>query len=268
MTSCDLSVILIVIIPGILGLKRGFFRELVETVGAILAAILSYRFYPTLSGFVGVQPESPAWIRLVTFVGMFIILMVAFSLAARLSRRFVRTISLGTYEHVAGFFLGALKGGILVAILCVAIIWSGPRGQEFISGSRLARADLLVFHSLAKMLPEDWYRKYQTVTREESWLGETNSVKVLPLALIPESTHMPYQNEMPGRLVTWDAKSGVGTIGYDWQGRVFSVRVNKNSSQEHGRLTDSLRPGEQVKFTLGFIPESGEVVGIITGPGE
>jgi len=145
---------------GLLGFHRGFVREIVETVGAVLAIILTYNYYSNIESWYGLSENSAWWSKALLFLGVFIAIMVIFTICGRLLRKFLRAINLGMYDRLLGFVLGGVKAAILISILGLLVLWIYPNGDAKIRKTKLMKADLIVFDIFTGNLPETIKHKY------------------------------------------------------------------------------------------------------------
>lgn len=154
MNVFDFAILVIVGGLAVLGFWRGFIKEVLETVGVAVSAYLAFLLFPSLRSAIGLG-ESASWYnKAAVFLLIFVVLMVVFSILGALARKFVRSINLGMYDHLLGLVLGALKGGILIAVLATLAGFVGPPLDAAVRGSRLAQANMMAFDMIAMFLPD------------------------------------------------------------------------------------------------------------------
>ena len=122
MNWVDLSVIAIVAISAILGLSRGFVREMLGVGAWLLAAYGAYRFGPQLVPMANRAIGNPDIAGVAAYAGVFLILVIVCSLAANLIGRIVRLSALGGLDRTLGLVFGIARG---VAVMVVAYILGG-----------------------------------------------------------------------------------------------------------------------------------------------
>lgn len=127
MNLVDIFFLLIILVCGLIGLKRGFFKELVLTVGYIILLIISYKLITPTTNLiislvkVGNNPLNLLIYQIIAFLVVFIILGIIFQLIVFLTNILEKllnvTIVLGIFSKILGFILGLVKGVILAYLL-------------------------------------------------------------------------------------------------------------------------------------------------------
>ncbi len=139
MNIIDVLVILIIILCGIIGLKKGFVRTLVSFVGIVLVFILSYLlknplaewmsmnlpFFNFSGSFEGATILNVIIYQLIAFFIVFAILMVIYSLVivlAKIVEKLLKiTFILAVPSKVFGCILGVLEG-IIISLIGIIIL--------------------------------------------------------------------------------------------------------------------------------------------------
>ena len=127
MNLVDIFFLLIILVCGLIGLKRGFFKELVLTVGYIVLLIVSYKLITPTTNLiislvkVGNNPINLLVYQIIAFLIVFLILSVIFQLIIFLTNILEKllniTIVLGIFSKILGFILGLIKGVIVAYLL-------------------------------------------------------------------------------------------------------------------------------------------------------
>ena len=127
MNLVDIFFLLIILVCGLIGLKRGFFKELVLTVGYIVLLIVSYKLITPTANLiislvkVGNNPLNLLIYQIIAFLVVFIILGIIFQLIVFLTNILEKllnvTIVLGIFSKILGFILGLVKGVIVAYLL-------------------------------------------------------------------------------------------------------------------------------------------------------
>ena len=127
MNLVDIFFLLIILVCGLIGLKRGFFKELVLTVGYIILLIVSYKLITPTANLiislvkVGNNPINLLIYQIIAFLVVFIILSIIFQLIVFLTNALEKllniTILLGIFSKILGFILGLVKGVIVAYLL-------------------------------------------------------------------------------------------------------------------------------------------------------
>ncbi len=259
MVYIDVVILILIAGVGFLGFKRGFIKELIETLGALLSALIAYRYHELIVKFLGVSNTSNLFIKILVFFGSFILIMIILSIIGHFAKNFIRAINLGLYERLAGFILGIIKAGIIVSVLTLAVVWTGEGGQKLVAESKYARANLLIFDFIAKALPDPFYNKYKVLV--EGVLSKASqsqdNLRILEIGLTGQET-VPLE----GTMVSFDDATKRGKIEYLYAGKECSINVFSSS------LSNSILKeikGElsiPVRFEIGYDPLSGSVFAI------
>jgi len=122
-TIIDGVVAAIIVLSAILAYSRGFMREVLAIAGWVVAAIVAYIFAPTVMPiikeipFLGDFIADSCELSLITaFAAVFAIALVIASLFTPLFSSVVQRSVLGGLDQALGFFFGAARGVLLVAI--------------------------------------------------------------------------------------------------------------------------------------------------------
>lgn len=135
----DVAIILLILLAGVVGMKRGFFKELVMTVGYFLVFIISFAlknplaewlslnfpFFSFSGPFRGMSVLNIVIYQLIAFFVIFALVMIIFNLILTftniLEKILKLTIILGIVSKILGFFVGLIEGVILVFALCLVL---------------------------------------------------------------------------------------------------------------------------------------------------
>ena len=121
MNLVDIFFLLVILVCGLIGLKRGFFKELVLTVGYIVLLITPTTNLIISLVKVGNNPLNLLIYQIIAFLVVFIILSIIFQLIVFLTNILEKllnvTIVLGIFSKILGFILGLIKGVIVAYLL-------------------------------------------------------------------------------------------------------------------------------------------------------
>ena len=116
MNLVDLGVLLILGVSALLGLSRGFVRELLGLASWVLAGYLAFMFGPQVQPMARQAIGNPDIADPVAYLGVFVLLLIVFSLVSSLVGRMVRVSALGGLDRTLGLVFGLLRGAaVLVA---------------------------------------------------------------------------------------------------------------------------------------------------------
>lgn len=131
MNVIDVALILIILMMGVIGLKRGFFKQLVMSVGMILIVIISFLLKDPLANFLSLKlpffslsniPSVSSifnilFYQFISFIIIFGLLTILFNIILWITNIFEKilkmTIILAIPSKILGFILGIIEGYFL-----------------------------------------------------------------------------------------------------------------------------------------------------------
>ncbi len=135
----DVVIVLLILCAGVIGMKRGFFKELVMTIGYFLVIIISFvlknplaewlslnlPFFNFSGPFRGMTVLNIVIYQLIAFLIVFSLVMIVFNLILTftniLEKVLNATIIFGMASKILGFFLGLIEGFIFMFIVCLIL---------------------------------------------------------------------------------------------------------------------------------------------------
>lgn len=132
MNVIDVAVVLLILCAGVVGLKRGVFKELVMTVGLLIVYILSFKLKDPIADWLsmnlpffnfggvieGATSLNILLYQAIAFIIVFAILMVIFNVILSITGIFEKvlkfTIILGIPSKILGFIVGLIEGYIVM----------------------------------------------------------------------------------------------------------------------------------------------------------
>ena len=154
----DVVIIIILVIPMFIGLRRGVIGIIVPLVGIILGIMVAGRFYNSVADWF--HPnwlESQAQANIVAFLIIFILFMAAVLVVSSVLRRFFTLFLLGWFDKVGGLILGLVIGGVISgAILSLISKFFASSVEETVAESTLAAFFLDKFPFVLYLLPKDF----------------------------------------------------------------------------------------------------------------
>lgn len=131
MNIIDVVIILIVLAAGVVGFKRGVFKELVMTVGFLLVYIISFKLKNPVANFLsynlpffefgGLTSLNIILYQALGFIIVFSLIMIIFRIILKVTNIFEKilkfTIILGIPSKILGFIVGLIEGYIIMFIV-------------------------------------------------------------------------------------------------------------------------------------------------------
>lgn len=134
MNVIDVAVVLMILCAGVVGFKRGFFKEIVMTVGLLLVYIISFTLKNPLANwmslnlpffnfggvFKGATALNIILYQALAFIIIFSLVMILFRIILKLTGWLEKilnfTIILGIPSKILGFIVGVIEGYILMFV--------------------------------------------------------------------------------------------------------------------------------------------------------
>ena len=159
MNIVDIIIIIFILLSGIVGFKRGVFKELVICVGTLLVFYLAYQFKDPIGEFLllklpmfdfpnlfkGVITLNILVYQLLAFIVVLAILLIIFNLVVSITGLFEKllriTIVLGIPSKILGFLVGLVEGYVIAFIILFFLTQPAFSFDHFIN-SKYANAIL------------------------------------------------------------------------------------------------------------------------------
>jgi membrane protein required for colicin V production len=137
MNLIDLAVIGVISISAILGLSRGFVREMLGLASWAVAAYGAYLFGPRFVPLATRALGNPDLAGITAYAATFIVLVIVFSLLANLVGRIVRVSALGGLDRTLGLVFGIIRGdAVMIAAYILAGLVLHPPYPEMVIRAR------------------------------------------------------------------------------------------------------------------------------------
>lgn len=150
MNWLDIIILVALVVPTFIGLKRGLINSALSLAGLIIGVILAGNFYQPLSRLLTFIPNEDA-ANIVAFILILVVVMVIAAVLARLLKFAARTAMLGWVDHVGGAVFGFLLGAILWGAILAT--WVKVFGSGLVTESLLASVLLDKFPLVLGLLP-------------------------------------------------------------------------------------------------------------------
>lgn len=122
MIYIDLIIIVVIIYAFIKGFYNGLINEIASFLGLFIGAIVSYTFSDNLSEILDSYFEiDPKVLNILSFILLFIITAVCFTIAGKSLTKLIKFISLGTINRLLGGLFSSLKFIIVIVSISMVI---------------------------------------------------------------------------------------------------------------------------------------------------
>ena len=154
MNVADWVILFVIIITIIHAASEGFFHEAFGIAGLIVGYLLAAWQYHRIAAWFAPYVKSP-WVgEIIGFLIIFIGVMILAGIAGRISRWIMKEAGLSFFDRVLGGLLGALKGGLIVAIVLMSMAAFTP-SSRWLEGSSMAPYFLVVGRAAIWVAPAE-----------------------------------------------------------------------------------------------------------------
>ena len=140
----DIVIIAIITISGLVGIFRGFVREIMSLVGWIVSAWLAWRFAYVFAPVFDSIIDSPDVRKAASFISIFLVSLVLFALLSYFISKIMSKSALKGTDRTLGMVFGLLRGAIIIAVLAVLIQSTEFSKESWWTGSMLKEYFLLL----------------------------------------------------------------------------------------------------------------------------
>jgi membrane protein required for colicin V production len=137
----------------IVGLVKGFVRELIGLIVIIAGIIIAARFFGPVARFAGKFISDPTTANFVGFLLVFLAVLIVGGILAGFIAKLTKG-GLGFANHILGGLIGLVEG-ILVAGAIVFAMLAFPVNKNAINGSRLAPFLYQFTKSIVQFIPQE-----------------------------------------------------------------------------------------------------------------
>lgn len=119
MVVIDWVALIIGVVSALIGLKRGFTREVLSLATWILAIVVAMTFSDRLALLLAQWIHTESW-RLATAFGiLFIVTLIVGAMLNHVLSEFVRMLGLGGLDRTLGVLFGLLRGAVVLVLVLV-----------------------------------------------------------------------------------------------------------------------------------------------------
>lgn len=117
----DWFVLLLIALPALIGIARGFTHEAISLAAWIGAAIVVRFFHQPATLWLTPHVGGESWAAIIAFIGLFFGVVLIVRIIAGAAGGYARRSGLGPLDRLLGLGFGALKGVILASIVYLLI---------------------------------------------------------------------------------------------------------------------------------------------------
>lgn len=131
MSFVDIAIFAIVVVSIVIGIARGFIREMLSLFSWLGALWIAYT-NATL-GAVYLEPyiSQPPFRVVIAFAGIFIVALILFSIVSHILYRLLAIAGISGVDRSLGMLFGLLRGVVIVALLIIAATFMDFTSQSW-----------------------------------------------------------------------------------------------------------------------------------------
>jgi membrane protein required for colicin V production len=154
MNWLDIIIIVLIVVPGFIGLKAGIIKALFTVAGVVVGVVLAGRLSESLAGALSFISD-PGIAGVVAFAIILVVVMIVASIAAKLVKWAISAVLLGWVNRLGGAILGVVLGMIFCgAVLTMWVKYLGI--SSVVEESALAGVLLNGFPIALGLLPAEF----------------------------------------------------------------------------------------------------------------
>jgi membrane protein required for colicin V production len=162
MNPADIFVIVIVVLSALVGLMRGFIREVLSVVSWVGAAFVTYWSFPWSSAMardlLKTMVDNPTIHNVAGATVVFVVSLIIFSVISHFLASLVTGGMLGAIDRSLGFLFGVARGALLVGLAYIAFDWWVPQAQQppWLADARSLPLVQQTADFLWRLAPQQW----------------------------------------------------------------------------------------------------------------
>lgn len=157
MNWLDIFIIVALIVPTLICLKRGLVKTVLPLVGIIVGIYLAGRFYGAVESRLFPWLDSPNQAHIAAFAIIFVAVIIATALFSSMISSFLRLVFLGWVDRLGGAVFGLAIGVLIPSLLLAAITkFQFPGMEDAVRNSNLAAFFLDRFPLILALLPQEF----------------------------------------------------------------------------------------------------------------
>ncbi len=158
----DILIIVFFVISVMIGIYRGFVREVLSVGSWVLAALVAYRFGETVSTYIKPYINQEPLDLAIAYVVVFLAALIALSVLSHIIGQVFSSSGMSGIDRVLGSVFGVLRAAVIVAILILVGRFMAMDGQQWWLDSGFLDSFEPLVNWLKSLLPADIVQKIET----------------------------------------------------------------------------------------------------------
>ena len=155
MSMVDIAIILIVVISVLIGIFRGFIREILSLFSWVGALWLAYTYAALGSSYLQPYIDPPPLRAVAAFAGIFIVALISFSIISYLIYKLLSIAGVSGVDRSLGMVFGVIRAIVIVALLILVAAFMDFTSQPWWRDSLLVDYFIPVAEFIRSLLPAD-----------------------------------------------------------------------------------------------------------------
>ena len=156
MTLLDYAVLAIAGVSVLLGVIRGFVREVIALASWVAAFVGASAYGCTVAPLLAQQIPDEKWRVLAAVVAVFVVVLVAVNVVALLASKLIKSAGLGVEDRVLGSVFGLVRGVLIVLVLVLGAGLTVLPRQPVWKDAMLAAPLEKLAELVKQWLPQGW----------------------------------------------------------------------------------------------------------------
>ncbi len=156
MTLLDYAVLAIAGVSVLLGVIRGFVREVIALASWVAAFVGASAYGGTVAPLLAQQIPDEKWRVLAAVVAVFVVVLVAVNVVALLASKLIKSAGLGVEDRVLGSVFGLVRGVLIVLVLVLGAGLTVLPRQPVWKDAMLAAPLEKLAELVKQWLPQGW----------------------------------------------------------------------------------------------------------------
>jgi membrane protein required for colicin V production len=153
-TLLDSVILFVVLVSALIGVVRGFVREVLSILSWLLAIVVAFSAYDAAAARFFTFLADSDLRRLVAFIAILVLTLAAATLVSQLIRYLIHATGLLPVDRLLGLFFGLLRGVVVVAVVAVLVADTELARERWWRESLLVGRFTQTGQGLLALLPE------------------------------------------------------------------------------------------------------------------
>ena len=162
----DIIILMILFLSVMLGIIKGFIRELFSLAFFIIASVLSFLFYREVGSLFMKHVKSKDVSNFIGFITIFVVVLIVGSFVTYFLKKILTIGPLKSVDKILGGVFGLIRGILISAIIVFALI-SFPVNDNLILKSQLSPHVMKAIDVFFDLLPIQFKEKINVIKTKE-----------------------------------------------------------------------------------------------------